>query len=95
MEMILEMIPVLFFDAALGFLASVLSRWAIVRFMAWWLIPLVLGFLVLGPSNLITAGGESSMLWLGFGYIFMAGCIASGVGTLLGYFVRRSMKSQT
>jgi hypothetical protein len=94
MDMILGMIPVLLFDAALAFLARVLSSRAIVRFMAWWFIPLVLGFLMLGPSNLINARGESSTLWLAFGYTVMAGCVASGVGTLLRYLVRRLMKSQ-
>jgi len=94
MDTILEMIPVLVLDAALAFLASVLSSRAVVRFMAWWLIPLGLGFLMLGPSNLINARGESSMLWLALAYTVIAGCVASGVGTLLGYLVRRLMKSQ-
>jgi Na+/H+-dicarboxylate symporter len=83
------------FDVVLGFFASALSRWGIARFMAWWVIPVVVGFLALGPRNLFTAQGEGSMLWLAFGYLFMLGCIASGVGTLLGYFLRRSLKTKT
>lgn len=89
----MDMTP-LFFDAVLGFFAGVLSRWAVVRFMAWWLIPVVVTFLALGPHDLVTAHGERSMLWLAFGYLLMLGFVASGVGTLLGYFLRRSFKSK-
>ena len=90
----MDLIPPLFFDAVLGFIASVLSRRAALRFMAWWLIPFVVSFLAIGPRELITASGEQSDLWLVAGGVFMLGCVASGVGTVLGYFLRRSPKSK-
>ena len=86
----MDMTP-LFFDAVLGFFAGVLSRSAAVRCIAWWIIPVVVTFLALGPPDLLTpAHGESSMFWLLFAYLLMLGFLASGVGTLFGYFVRRA-----
>jgi len=80
------------FDAVLGLIASGFFRWAVVRFMTWWLIPLCVTVLAIGPDNFTLASGEPSMVWLVFAYLFGLGLVASGIGTLIGYFLRRAFK---
>ena len=80
---------------ALGFVASALTRRAVVRFFAWWLIPLIVAILAIGPENFSMRGGESSMVWLLFAYLFMFGLVASGIGTLAGYFLCRASTPKT
>ena len=84
----------LFFDALLAFVVSVCMRWTVVRFLAWFTIPLMIALVDVGPRELAHARGESSMLWLFFGYVFILGLLASGAGILLGYFVRRVGRAQ-
>ena len=79
----------LVFECAFGFIASILCPWAVLRVVMWLLIPLVVTFLVLGPQNFSHASGEGSMIWLSFCRLYMPGAVASGVGSLLGYVVRR------
>jgi Na+/H+-dicarboxylate symporter len=85
----------LVFDALLGFVASVCTPSAVVRFFAWFSIPIIIALVDIGPIELAHAHGESSMLWLAFGYLVVLGFLASGVGTLGGYFVRRMGRQQS
>jgi len=90
----MDLMP-LVWDFALGFLASILSPRAALRIITCWLIPLVLTFLALGPENIVQTSGEGSMIWVAFCSLFLPGTVASGVGSLLGYLVRRFMVSKS
>ena len=79
----------------LGFVASVLTRRAVVRFIAWLLIPLIIAILTTGPANFSLSGGEASMVWLAFAHLFMLGLVASGAGALIGYFSRKAFSEKT
>jgi hypothetical protein len=85
----------LIFAGGLGFVASVLTRRAAVRFIAWLLIPLIIAILTIGPANFSLRGGEASMVWLGFARLFMLGLVASGAGVLIGYFSRKAFAEKT
>jgi hypothetical protein len=63
--------------------------------MAWWSIPVIIALVDVGPNELLHAHGERSMLWLSFGHMVILGLLASGVGTLVGYFVRRTVRQQS
>ena len=86
---------VLFFDGILALTVSAFSRSSVIRFVACWLIPIVVAFVATGPTALLNAHGESSMLWVYFGYLVIAGLLTSGVGALLGYFIRRKAKQKS
>ena len=82
-------------DAALGFVAGLISRGAVWRFAAWLLIPVVVAVCAVGgPQNFSSATGERSLVWYVFGYFAMFGFVATGAGTLAGYWVGRTSKSK-
>jgi hypothetical protein len=82
------------FDVALGFVASVYARSAVVRFFAWASIAIILALLEIGPGELARAHGGRAELWLVFGCRVVLGFLASGVGTLGGCLVRRAERQQ-
>lgn len=84
----------LIYDAVFGFAASVLTRSTAVSCLAWLTIPAVVGVVSLGPRNFF-AGGENSMVWLGLAYLLVFGFLASGLGMLLGYLLRRSTSQRS
>ena len=86
-------LSLLIFDAPLAFVASVYARSAL-RFFAWASIAIILAFVQVGPSELAHAHGGRAELWLLFGYRLVLGFLASGVGTLGGYLVRRAEEQQ-
>jgi hypothetical protein len=82
---------VLFLNGILALTASMFSRSAVVRFIIWVLLPIVIALIVIGPKELIIADGEKSMwMWAVFFYFVAMGFVFSGFGTLLGYFIRRT-----
>jgi hypothetical protein len=79
-------------NAVLAFIASILAQKVILRFTLWWLIPLLVTVLTIGPENFSLHGGEQSMVWLFFVFLFALGLAASGVGILSVFFLRRTFK---
>jgi hypothetical protein len=84
----------LIIDFFLGLLASTLSRWPVLRFMAWWMIPLIVALIAVDARNFLEGGESGGWAVVGFVYSFLLGLITSGVGTLFGLFVRRSLRTK-
>ena len=83
------LISVLIFEAVLGFFTSVRTRSAALRLVTWCLIPIIVGVLAIGPTNFTLYGGESNLLIFEFIILVVFGLVATGVGSVLGYLLRR------
>lgn len=75
-------VAVIFFDLVVGFLASVSTRSAVRRYIQWWVISLIPAIAALSEG-----GGGFGFLW--FGYCLAIGLVATGIGSVLGYCMRR------
>jgi hypothetical protein len=78
----MDIVAVIFFGLVVGFLASVSTRSAVRRYIQWWVISLIPAIAVLSEG-----GGGLGFLW--FGYCLAIGLVATGIGSVLGYCVRR------
>ena len=72
-------------DLTVGFAMGVLLRRAGFRYLGWFIPPLLIAILAAGPHALFAESGEAHG-WASFALIWL---VASGVGIISGYFVRR------
>ena len=84
----------LILDAVLGLVAGVVLDRAVLRILAWLLVPLTVSVLAIGPPNFSSATGEREWVWLNLGCFFMFGSPAMGIGMIIGKYVRLLKKSK-
>jgi hypothetical protein len=83
------LVIVVLLDGALGFFTSVRTKSATIRFFTWLGISLGIGMLATGLFMLRDPFGIFS-----FPYCVVFGLVATGLGSLLGYFARMERKPE-
>ena len=76
-------------DAVLGFVTSVRTLSAVLRFFTWLAITFGIAYLVFITCVGGGSGGESGLSIISLVAFVAFGLVATGVGSLLGYYVRR------